>query len=75
MGITLKKLNKEIKAVSPYLSLAKGDGYYYFYSDDKELGLFLSGLPTTGVYVYKLNQLTLDEWVKEASYLLQGYIS
>lgn len=38
-------------------------GYYYFYSDDDNTDLELNRWPSTSVYVYRLNQITLEDWM------------
>lgn len=50
---TLRELRKHIqKNVHEDLWLARGNGYYHFYSNNEELGLYLASLPTTSVYVF-----------------------
>lgn len=62
--LTLKQVNKEIAKTYPTLKLAKGEGYFYIYSDDKKTGLYLASLYTTSILVYNLNDLTLKQWIE-----------
>ena len=54
--LTLKKVNKAIKDKGYDAELVKGDGYFYFSGEDVSLCF------EQGVYVYRLNQLTLEHW-------------
>lgn len=49
------------------LVLIKGDGYFYFVYDDVEKNIFA----TRSVYVYRLNQLTFDQWIEEAGIIIR----
>ena len=55
--ITTKAILKAID--SPYLTLHKGDGYYYFIYYDLILW------DTHSVYTNALNHLTLEQWVQD----------
>lgn len=57
----LRTINKALSAKYPGLELVKGEGYFYFAGAGVEM---IS--QETGVYVYKLNDLTLDHWIAEA---------
>jgi hypothetical protein len=57
--LTLKTLNKHLMSLGFTEELVKGKGYFYF--DGPDVGHF----ERTGVYVYRLNQLNLDQWVAE----------
>ena len=59
--LTLEKVNNEIRAAtSQYITLYKGEGYFYFVYDDGKR------YSTTSVYINILNQFSLEEWVYEA---------
>lgn len=61
--ITIKRLNKEIKARYPDLDieLVQGEGYFYFDGDD--------GLDKIeSIYVFRLNQPSLAWWIQELTY-------
>ena len=45
----------------PHLSLYEGPGYYYFVYDDVDADVY----QTRSVMVYRLNHMTLDQWVQE----------
>ena len=57
----------------PQLNIAKGSGYYYWYSDNEELSLYLSSLDSTSVYVAKVTQITLSQWKDEASHIMAAF--
>lgn len=57
--LTLNKLNKEFFKKSPFVVLNKGKGYFYFiYFDGKNH-------ESKMVMVSKVNDLSLDVWMKE----------
>ncbi|ARK07526.1 hypothetical protein LAV_00151 [Sphingobium phage Lacusarx] len=57
----LRTVNKALGAKYPGLELVKGEGYYYFAGAGTEV------CKETGVYgAYRLNDLTLDQWLSEA---------
>lgn len=63
--ITLKTVNKAIHAEFPDISLVKGEGYFYLIPDNDK-GLELIGShPSTSIYVYKLNELTVEQWLED----------
>jgi hypothetical protein len=53
--LTLKGVNAELKRRGYAEELVRGEGYFWF--DGPTLW------PRTAVYVYRLNHLTLDQWV------------
>lgn len=55
--LTLKQVNEELKKYDA--ELVRGDGYFYFVGDTADY------FTEQGVYVNKLNDLTMDQWVKE----------
>lgn len=64
--LTLKKVNAELVRLGIRAELVRGDGYFYFVGEDVELAL------EQGVYgVFRLNDLTLDQWVEEARQRMQ----
>jgi hypothetical protein len=67
---TLKKLNKNLKILYPNIQVAKGEGYFFIYSDDKYMGEFLSSKYTTSIHVNKVNDLTLNQWIEEIKLLI-----
>lgn len=46
---------------NPYINLYKGKGYWYFVYDDPNADIYEQHT----VCVYRLNDLTLDQWIKE----------
>lgn len=59
--ITIKQINTAIRSISGNHTseLVRGDGYFYF------AGELESSWPHGGVYVPRLGDLSLDEWVEE----------
>lgn len=58
--LNIKKVNKEIKLLGIEAEIAKGDGYFYFFGDGVKF------CKHTSVFVYRLNQIKLDDWLNEA---------
>jgi hypothetical protein len=56
----IKTVNKAIAAGGINLELVAGDGYFYFVGPGTE------NLSTASVMVYRLNELSLDQWMTEA---------
>jgi len=56
--LTLKRINQEIARRGGKERLVRGLGYFYFTDGDA------ASWPRSGVYVYRLGQLTLDQWIK-----------
>lgn len=68
MRATINKVNEALrKAGFQDLRIEKGNGYFYFYGRDTDKWF------ETGVYVFRLNQMTIEEWVKEALYRHEIY--
>lgn len=73
--LTLKRITKEIQKHWPKVELVRGEGYFYLYSSDEEVGLKLSSLYTTGIYVNLLSHLTLEQWVQEVRVIMNSNIN
>jgi hypothetical protein len=64
MRLTRKLIEQEIKIQTGYdVVLTKGDGYFWFSSDDEKTGLMLAGKQSTSIYQNTLGQQSLQEWV------------
>lgn len=59
IATTIKQVNKAIAKAGIVGEVVKGRGYFWFTGDDIECGC-------TGVYVNKLGDLSLEDWVEEA---------
>ena len=71
---TLRDLRRYLqKNVHPDLWLARGNGYYYFYSDNEELALYLATLSQTSVYVNNWQELSPEVWVTEAKEIIEKF--
>lgn len=57
--LTLKQINDAIRDRGISAVLMKGNGYFYFSGPAVELA------PSTSVWTYLLNDLTLDQWLSE----------
>ena len=55
--LTLNSVNKKIKSLGIDAELAKEDGYFYFY------GKSVERCYSTSIYVHRLNQLTMEQWL------------
>ena len=62
--LTIKHIDRAFKDCSLPVVLRRGKGYFYLVYDDGDY------LETHSVYVYRLNQLTLDNWIDEARELM-----
>lgn len=68
---SLMQIRRYIQTKYPTLDLGKGNGYYWFFSEDEKLGNAISSLNTSSVYVASLKQLSLEEWMQEAEDLMK----
>lgn len=57
--ISIKTVNSAIKKLGGKAELVKGVGYFYFWSDDVS---FVDG---SSVFVYRINDLSLADWIEE----------
>jgi hypothetical protein len=60
MKLTIKRINKAVQEIESGWELAKGEGYFYWVHDTD-----MSYLDLQTVDAYRLNFLTLDEWIEE----------
>lgn len=56
-----KAVNSKLR--NPYINLYKGEGYWYFVYDDANGDIYEHHT----VCVYRLNELTLDQWIEEGN--------
>lgn len=57
--VTLARINDAIRKLGGAEQLVRGNAYFYFIDGDA------AAWPASSVYVYRLNALTLDQWVEE----------
>jgi len=57
--LTINRVNKQIAAQGLKMELVKGRDYFYFFGKDVKHD-------AVGVYVYRLNELSLNQWLDEA---------
>jgi hypothetical protein len=62
--LTLKTVNKKLKDLGYDVELVKGEDYFYFCGPSIDLR------QSTSVMVYRLNQLSLDQWIDELKFIL-----
>ena len=60
---TRAAVNKAIAHLGK-IELVKGEGYFYFIGDDVNVW-------AESVYVYRLNELTLERWIEEAKSVIK----
>lgn len=68
---TLAQVRKSIQSKYPKLDIAKGNGYYYWCSDDPDLGLYLANLFTTSIVINHVSQLSFPKWLLEADDIMK----
>ncbi len=61
--VTVAKVNAALRKLGVQEKLFRGHGYYYFGEGNA------SAWPSTSVYVYRVYELTIDEWVAEHTML------
>lgn len=62
--LTLKTVNREIQKSFPGFELFKGDDIFYIVGPGTELWY------QTSIYTYRLNHLTIEQWIEEVKYLI-----
>lgn len=67
--VTIKKVNEAIKKLGGSAELVKGEGYFYFAGGDCE------EWNSTGVYVYTINELSLERWIEEWTSRRDAYLA
>jgi hypothetical protein len=66
---SLKALNEIIGKRFPHVFLERGEGYFYIASNDRETGNRIGALYQSGIYMSDIEDLTIDEWIKEVEKL------
>jgi len=71
--ITLNQVNKAIAAKFPGVELVKGNGYFYVAPTDynSEMAQKIAALYQQGIYVYRLNDMSIDKWVESVEFTLK----
>ena len=75
---TLPEINKHIQTKYPSLELVENEESeegWYWYSDDEKIGLYLAGLPQTGLDFspFDATHTTLESWMEEADKIMKDY--
>lgn len=68
--VTLKNVNAYIQTKYPVIQLIKGNGYFWVYSEDDNIGLQLAGLYTTSIDIPRITMLTEDEWLDKVEWIM-----
>lgn len=66
--LTLKQVNSKIAELGFKAELVKGEGYFYFIGDDVDLCY------STSVGVYRLNHLSMEDWLSEIKGLVEEHV-
>lgn len=69
--LSLKKVNAAIKSKFSDVELVKGAGYFYLVGTTEEMDKKLCQLQSTSIYVYRLNELTLDQWLDDVKGIIE----
>jgi hypothetical protein len=67
MANRVADVNAALKAAGVKERLRRGRGYYYFSGGDT------SGWPSTSVYVYRAEELSVSRWLEEHAKLEQAW--
>lgn len=69
---SIRQVNAAIREKHDGLRLANGNGYFYFYSDNQELGVALASITDgTSVMTARVSNLTFKQWVAEADEIMK----
>lgn len=69
--VTTKAICAAIKDKTGYdVNLNRGEGYFYFDSDDKDTALLLCRAHSTSIYVNTLSSLSVDAWLRDFENIL-----
>ena len=71
--VTAKQISKAIfEKYNIVVSVSRGGDCYHFYSEDESTDLRLASWPSTTVPVYRLNHLSVDQWVEHFTGLMES---
>ena len=71
---TLKQVNKAIQKKIGNVIICKSEGCFFVASDDNEIGLKLSSLETTSIYICHLNHQSVEEWVEDVRQIVSNVL-
>lgn len=63
--LKLSTVNKAIQKEFPTVFLVKDNGFFFLASDDKEWADRIADLHQQAIYVKKVNDMTLDQWLND----------
>lgn len=71
--VTANKISAAIQAkFGMDVRVFRGEGYFFFYSDDTSTANRLAAWPCVSVYTYRMNDMTLAQWVEAFEALMEG---
>jgi hypothetical protein len=62
---SLAQLRKFLQKTYPLVDIVRGQGYYYFVSEDHDTSMKLHKNTEQGIYVFNCREMTFDQWQKE----------
>lgn len=68
----MKMVNEAIQAKHPHVEIVYGKGYFYLHSKDDATALYIAGMYDVSISVYRLNHLSLEQWVSSVDYLFEN---
>ena len=72
MTIKNKKLLEALKKEGlEGINLEKGNGYFWIWSDDKEMNLKITSLYSNSILVNSFKDQSIENWVKDIKELLE----
>lgn len=66
-NLRMKTVQNAISELDPHLEFFKGDGYFYMNYDDHEKNVFHTSI----IMAYRLNFLTLEQYINAAKDFLE----
>jgi len=69
---SLAQVRNFLQKKYPLINIVRGQGYYYFISDDADMNSKLDRNATTSVMVFNCREQTLDRWMSDLEQLLKG---
>lgn len=74
MRVTINNINKALKLRTGLdVKIWRGEGYFYFYSDDDKVGLMIAGFESASVYTCQLGIQSVDEWVNDFIFMKEKF--
>ena len=68
--LTLKKINKAVQKLYPEIQVVRTLDYFTVWSENEAISLKIAGLYQNSIHVYRVNQLTLEQWISHVKFVL-----